>query len=716
MKVTIADSIKKSSLHRLLAVAFVGEILLFAVLAAFLSYASGLKTTTENARQIASVASDDVTKMVLDYVAEPYQLEQINRHMILNKELNYSDQAQRDRYFVEILKAFPQVTNTALVLANGNEYGVRREDNGSFLVWSGDQERQVLDYFRYDETLGRTEYVKSLTDYNPIKRPSYLKATSMRNPGWTDVYYSATGRGLVITKICPLYIGNEELLGVHSCSILLNKFNDFLQSLMLTENAVAFIVSNSDEVIASSDKKGNSVRKATVLTRVNEYPLLEQGLKTLKERESVEPKTNGAEDISFSFAGEKFYMHMAPITGAHGLQWTNVVIIPENDLLYPLYALLNKVIGSTVIACVLALVAGLLAARYIVRPIVKVEEAAKKITEGDFSSKIKVKYHDEIGELSNAVNMMSEKLKYQLELKRKATSVEKKLREHGAAMHQVIGRFVPYGFLDLLDKNNISEIVPGDRIEKEITVLFTDIRSFTKISEGMSSVELFEFVNRYLDLAVDVITQNNGFVDKFIGDAIMALFPGGSEDALQAIVGIRQEILRRGLLYKGEPLKIGAGIHFGNVMLGTVGTYTRMDTTVLGDSVNLASRIESATKVYGIDVLISEPAYYQLKNPGNFYIREIDTVKVKGKSRPIKLYEVFDCDSEELKLCKKKIEVLFKEGLQLYKEGVFEQAEEIFRQCQEQCPEDQLLTVYVKRCGTMRRVPPGPDWQGISGI
>lgn len=247
--------------------------MLFAVLAAFLSYTSGLKTTTENARQIASVASDDVTKMVLDYVAEPYQLEQINRHMILNKELNYSDQAQRDRYFVEILKAFPQVTNTALVLANGNEYGVRREDNGSFLVWSGDQERQVLDYFRYDETFGRTEYVKSLTNYNPIKRPSYLKATSMRNPGWTDVYYSATGRGLVITKICPLYIGNEELLGVHSCSILLNKFNDFLQSLMLTENAVAFIVSNSDEVIASSDKKGNSVRKATVLTRVNEYPL-----------------------------------------------------------------------------------------------------------------------------------------------------------------------------------------------------------------------------------------------------------------------------------------------------------------------------------------------------------------------------------------------------------------------------------------------------------
>jgi class 3 adenylate cyclase len=260
------------------------------------------------------------------------------------------------------------------------------------------------------------------------------------------------------------------------------------------------------------------------------------------------------------------------------------------------------------------------------------------------------------------------------------------------------------------------EIEPGDHVDKELTVFFTDIRSYTKIAETMSSVEIFNFINRYLGIAVKVIVKNNGFIDKFIGDAIMGLFSESPDDALLAVIELFEELKQYNSQPGVIPIQIGAGIHYGAVTMGTVGTEQRMDTTVIGDAVNFAARLENATKIYGKSVLISEAVYDKLKNPDRFNIREIDTVKVKGKNVPIKIYEVFDFDDSTLKAGKLSMAKLFNEGLLLYKAGSFAEADLKFKECKEICPGDELLAIYIKRCATLLRIPPGEDWCGVSGI
>jgi len=317
---------------------------------------------------------------------------------------------------------------------------------------------------------------------------------------------------------------------------------------------------------------------------------------------------------------------------------------------------------------------------------------------------------------------LTEKVEHQeeqLHLERRATESERQAKEKEIELNRAISSFVPMAFLNFLGKRSITEIRPGNYVEKEITVLFTDVRSFTQMSEMMESTEIFQVINQYLQFAVGSITKHGGFIDKFIGDAVMGLFPGAPDQALMAIIDLYAMLRQYNdsqAANSGAPVRIGAGIHRGSVTLGTIGTDERMDTTVIGDIVNLASRIESATKTYQVDIMISDAVYDRLENPENFSLRAIDTVRVKGKLTVTTLYEVMDCDDPAIR--EKKLSYLpeFNQAIKLYKEGDFEGAITIFKACQEICPEDKLLPIYIKRCSTLIRIPPGPDWAGVSGL
>lgn len=307
----------------------------------------------------------------------------------------------------------------------------------------------------------------------------------------------------------------------------------------------------------------------------------------------------------------------------------------------------------------------------------------------------------------------------QLLLERKATEIERIAKEREIQLSTAASSFVPHDFLKYLGKESILDIRAGDHIENNVTVMFSDIRSYTKISENMSSLDIFKMINRFLYYAVNTITENNGFIDKFIGDAIMGIFPDSPDDALTAVINLNKElaIYNEERAMAGEmPLKVGVGIHYGNVTLGTVGTEKRMDTTIIGDTVNLASRLESATKNYSVNIIISDEVYDNLKHPEHFCIRKIDMVRVKGKLKPVVLYEVFDNDDEFMRMKKIQTQECFKSAFDLYQTGDFSGANELFKSCQEVSPDDPLLSIYIKRCSTMMRIPPGADWSGISGL
>lgn len=196
-------------------------------------------------------------------------------------------------------------------------------------------------------------------------------------------------------------------------------------------------------------------------------------------------------------------------------------------------------------------------------------------------------------------------------------------------------RFVPEQFLKNLDKENILQVKKGDAKSLNMAVLFTDIRGFTSLSETVGTSETFAFLNRYLEIMEPIIESKGGFIDKFIGDAIMALFVE-PEKALEAAIAM-MKATKEQILPDGSRLKTGIGIHFGELILGTVGSENRLETTVIGDTVNLASRIESLTKQYSAEILVSADVIKQLSNK-NYKWKEIDSVTVKGKSKPVSLF------------------------------------------------------------------------------
>ncbi|QTA83589.1 Adenylate/guanylate cyclase catalytic domain-containing protein [Desulfonema limicola] len=279
--------------------------------------------------------------------------------------------------------------------------------------------------------------------------------------------------------------------------------------------------------------------------------------------------------------------------------------------------------------------------------------------------------------------------------------------------------FVPHEFIALLNKESITSVKLGDCIEKQMTVFFSDIRSYTKLSESITSIELFNFLNSYFKQINPCIKNNNGFIDKFIGDAIMALFPGSPENALRAAIDMKHQldIYNKGRIQAGyDPVRAGFGLHYGMLTLGTIGSEIRMNTTVIGDAVNLASRIESLTKIFKIDIILSDAVHKKLINPDDFNLREIDTVRVKGKQNTVVLYEAFDTDPPEIIEKKNQALPIFNGALRDYKAGEFEKAMEEFEQCRKICPEDHIPSIYIKRSNTMLRVPPGPKWTGVSTL
>lgn len=277
----------------------------------------------------------------------------------------------------------------------------------------------------------------------------------------------------------------------------------------------------------------------------------------------------------------------------------------------------------------------------------------------------------------------------------------KQFTEELFKLNESFSRFVPRQFLQYLDKETIIDVQLGDNVQQQMSVLFSDIRDFTKLSENMTPEENFKFINAYLSRMEPAIIDNQGFVDKYIGDGIMALFSGGADNAIRAGIAMIRQLAKynKYRIQSGySPIKIGIGINTGSLMLGTVGGKNRMDTTVISDDVNLASRLETLTKEYGVSMLISHQTLSCLHNPGDYCIRFIAQLKVKGKSRPVAVFEVFDGDQSPIQECKLATKAIFEEGLLLYYRQDFREAARFFKTCLSRNPVDSVAQIYLERC------------------
>ena len=323
----------------------------------------------------------------------------------------------------------------------------------------------------------------------------------------------------------------------------------------------------------------------------------------------------------------------------------------------------------------------------IIQPVKELLTNMKLSGDGILDNFTLVRTNDEIGELSEGYNSMIHKLRDYI--------------AHISAMNAANARFVPRQFLEFLGKENLTDIALGDQVQKEMTVLFSDIRSFTELSEGMTPKENFDFINHYLGYMEPVISANNGFIDKYIGDSIMALFGDSVEDAIDAAIDMRRGLteFNNDRVSENQPsIDCGIGIHTGNLMLGIVGGEGRMAGTVISDAVNLASRLEGLTKTYKSSIIISEDSLLKIKNPSRYNYRFLDVVKVKGKSDSTCLYEIIDGESLNIRKLKSETLSLYNSGIELFKGKKFAKAAAVFEQVLRINKDDAAAHLYYQRC------------------
>ena len=358
----------------------------------------------------------------------------------------------------------------------------------------------------------------------------------------------------------------------------------------------------------------------------------------------------------------------------------------------------------TGITIILTLFLSYFSIRSITKPLKDLVNVANQISSGNRNIDIQVYSKDETGELSSAMSHMLTSINRSEDLLKKT--------------NQAYARFMPNEFLQLLNKDHIIDIRLGNHLEMKMTVLFSDIRAFTALSEKMSPQENFNFMNAYLRKMGPIIREHNGFIDKYIGDAIMALFIN-ADDALKAAIAMLNKLFEFNQDRQRQNLptiKIGIGLNTGQIMLGIIGEQNRLQGTVISDAVNVAARIESLTKIYKEPLIIGENTFTNLTEPAQYAIRFLDNIKVKGRIERINIFAVFNADPKPIREGKLATLLTFEEAVQSYQLQKFNQTKKLMQACLHQNPHDIVPEIYFQRCQNFLEVKQNEFWEESSLI
>jgi class 3 adenylate cyclase len=361
------------------------------------------------------------------------------------------------------------------------------------------------------------------------------------------------------------------------------------------------------------------------------------------------------------------------------------------------HELLVTNIALTLTAAIVGISFAIIVTRILMRAVQNLVNGTEAVERGDLDTNVEVLSQDEVGRLTGSFNHMVGELRLKERIK------------------DTFGKYMdPRIVTSLLDNPELSE-PRGDR--HEMTVLFIDLKGFTSISEALEPFDLVLMVNNFFSHMTDAISDNNGVVDKFMGDAVMAYWgpPFNSSEehatlackaalsALQHLDEFREDV-REKLGAKADDLEIDLriGISTGDMIIGTIGSRVSMNFTVIGDPVNLGARLEGANKAYGTHILISERTHEMAHK--SIRCREMDLIRVKGKSNPTRIYEV----NNEIHAS-----THFQSGIELYRSQSWSQAISAFDAAFLDHPTDPAVQVYLNRIAHLQSIPPAADWDGV---
>jgi class 3 adenylate cyclase len=542
----------------------------------------------------------------------------------------------------------------------------------------------------YDAAMGRIgERAELAYRFDPRTRPWFHAARTQVLT--TDPYLFFTTHEVGITLALGSPAGS-----VFGADVDLENASEELARLRPTPSSVlAITTSDRGSIIAFSDPSvikqlaGTAMRdRLLTVATVGSPPLAA----AFAGAGSSAAEANG----NYTDAGGHHWLYRAiPFPGREpGGRGLILITVPEDELFAAAARARTEAVALSALLVLLWIPLALWVAHWIAGPLGALRADAIALRNRDFSDRAPTStIITEIAEFAETFD-----------------SMRVHIREH----HQAATRFVPQTFLEQLERADILALELGDHAERTMTILFSDIRSFTALSESMSPQQTFNFVNSYLTRVGPIIRNHGGFIDKYIGDAIMGLFPEHPQSAVDSAIAMQ----RRVVVYNEErgragyaPIAIGIGLHRGNLMLGTIGEELRFETTVIADAVNVASRLESLTKTFGSLILASSTVVDQIDAP-KYQTRRLGDVQVMGTTRGITVVEICDADPPAKLAHKLRMANAFESGRVAYANGDFTGAHRHFAAVTDDDADDRAAAYFRDRAATMAAAL-HPDWDGV---
>ncbi|AIK95752.1 adenylate/guanylate cyclase domain-containing protein [Candidatus Odyssella acanthamoebae] len=530
--------------------------------------------------------------------------------------------------------------------------------------------------------------------YNHKVREWYQRSLQTRSQIWTNIYiFSTTGLPGVANAV-PLSTYNGQYFGVIGSDIPLDGFAEILKNIHF--EGVSMILTKKGEIVASPFE--NSPAKVSLTNP-------DAQLKTVKDLSNKLPaeafrlyQINNKNKFIFSYEDQTYIASFKDYDPVVFKDWLYVIIMPIDNLIGQIKETQQNTLLISFVILMLSILFITYLAHRVSKPIIQLSQQANRISGFDLTYPDQVRSGiQEIQQLQTSINTM------------RASLVS-------------FGKFVPKKLVRKLLENG-NEVKIGGK-NKKLTFMFTDIADFTTISETYPADKLVNHLSEYFEELTEIIANTNGTVDKFIGDAIMSFWGAPAPDRDQAMNACKAALLCQKRLndlnrkwnFEKKPILITRiGVHTGEAIVGNMGSTWRMIYSALGDSVNLASRLEGLNKHYHTSIIISEDVVHQITD--HAIVRPLDIVAVKGKKKGVKIYELRALKNsdplllptdEEINFCAK-----FDRAVTLYRDKRWDEAIEQFIRIETEYGKDFTAALYINRCKTYKKTPPPHNWDGI---
>lgn len=641
------------------------------------------------------LVEQDAFGIITDLNVHLYPLEGASKftsELIESKVFNVDSAAETENYLIHLLKKLPLVNGAYWGDTKGVFVYARKEDDGSITteVINRNVTPATQTFIYRNQNGTEKNRVVAPADFDPREREWYKLAFARKQTIWTDVYVYAIGPGhLGITIATPVYHADGKAWGAFGMDIRLDYLSRYVASHKIGKHGEVFIVDEKGELLASPK-----------LTQVNPATYYVNGLMDLSALSKVYAKAfntfKQTKNPTFIFkdSGESYIatFNKIPSLIEHG--WYIGIVDPESDYTAPISKLkiIYLIIDSIIFILGIFIISRMVT--LIVNPIRKLEKETQYIKNFNLEPRERIFSRiKEVIELSNGLQSMKMGLR----------SFQK---------------YVPASLVRQLIK--LGEDVRIGGTKRDLAVFFSDIKDFTTITEKADSNQLVQQVCNYFDSFSRIIIENNGTIDKYIGDAIMAFWGAPvpvkhtCKHAAISALGCKQKLLEMNLRWgkQGMPqFETRFGVHFGEALVGNIGSSERLNYTALGDTVNIASRLVNANKAYGTCILVSESIYQQIKD--EFQLRFVDQVRFKGKVESIAIYELLAESKQSILFDIDKYKQVFSSAYSLYQQQKWAEAIKQFEVCLQVYPQDTVVLTFIERCEYFMTHPPAEQWDGI---